>query len=62
MYEFIDGVPIEKLSLSPEEKLSLYMQVLEIAYLLDSLRINRDEFARLDKNLLVRKGQKALPP
>jgi len=55
MYDFIDGVPMEKLSLSPEERLSLYMQVLEIAYLLDSLRINRDEFARLDKNLLVGK-------
>ncbi len=55
MYEFIEGMPIDKLSLTFGERLNLYKQVLEIAYLLDRLRINRDEFARLDKNLLVGK-------
>jgi Predicted Ser/Thr protein kinase len=53
MYEFINGVPIDELELSQEEKLKIYSQVLDIAFLLDSLKINRDEFSRLDKNLLI---------
>ncbi|WP_333784340.1 hypothetical protein [Thermocrinis sp.] len=55
MYEFIEGKPIEELELTPEEKLKIYLQVLDVAFLLDSLEINRDEFARLDKNLLIGK-------
>ncbi|WP_448588371.1 hypothetical protein [Thermocrinis sp.] len=58
IYEFIDGLPFDKLELSPEDRLRIYLRVLDIAFLLDKLRINRDELARLDKNLLVSKDGK----
>jgi len=57
IYEFIEGKSIEELELTPEEKLKIYLQVLDMAYLLDRLKINRDEFARLDKNLLIGKDR-----
>ena len=55
IYEFIDGLPLDKLELNQEERIKIYCQVLDIAFLLDSLRINKDEFAKLDKHLLVGK-------
>ncbi|WP_448584178.1 hypothetical protein [Thermocrinis sp.] len=55
MYEFIDGKPLGEFELKPEEKLKIYLQVLDIVFLLDKLKINRDELARLDKNLLIGK-------
>ena len=54
-YHFIDGVPFEKYPLTKEEKTKIYLQVLELAYVLDSMGISKDEFQRLDRNLLIDK-------
>jgi len=53
VYEFIEGKPYGKLKLSKEEKKHLLKEVLEKAYLLDEMGINKDEFGDLRKNLLV---------
>ncbi|ADC89007.1 conserved hypothetical protein [Thermocrinis albus DSM 14484] len=53
VYQFIEGLPLQQLSLSPEEKVRIYRKVLDLVVLLDKMRINRDELQRLDKNLLV---------
>lgn len=55
VYEFIEGYPIEKLSLSKKEKSLVYLKVLDLIKLLDMLRINKEELNRLDKNTLVDK-------
>ncbi|NPB06182.1 MAG: hypothetical protein GXO03_01105 [Aquificae bacterium] len=53
VYGFIKGRPLGKLRLSEEDKKRVYREVLELAYLLDELGINKDEFADLRKNALV---------
>ncbi|QWK20654.1 MAG: serine/threonine protein kinase [Hydrogenobacter thermophilus] len=55
VYEFIDGIPFEKCNINPQQRVLILLKVLELAYLLDSMCISRDEFQRLDKNLLVDK-------
>lgn len=52
-YHFIEGVPYGKASLGPEEEKGALRKLLKIAYLLDSLGIKRDEFANVDKNVLI---------
>ncbi len=52
-YRFIEGNLYGKLDLSPEEERRILRKVLEAAYLLDRMGIKRDEFARIDKNVLV---------
>ncbi len=52
-YEFIRGIPFEKANLTRRERLMVYLQTLDMAYTLDRMGINRDEFQRLDKNLIV---------
>lgn len=56
LYEFIEGVPFEKCILTPEEKNRILLKTLELAYLLDRMCISKDEFHKLDKNLLVDKS------
>lgn len=53
VYPFIEGVPLQKKKLSPKEKARVYLKVLELIKLLDSLGINKDEFHSLDKNVLL---------
>ncbi len=56
VYRFIEGDLYGKLVLSPEEDRAVLRKVLEAAYLLDRMGIKRDEFARIDKNVLVGEG------
>jgi len=53
VYEFIEGKPFGKVQVSEEQKKKLLRDVLEKAYLLDKLGINRDEFSNIYKNVLV---------
>ncbi|AAC06806.1 hypothetical protein [Aquifex aeolicus] len=53
VYEFIEGKPFGKLKIGEEEKKRLLKEVLEKAYLLDRMGINRDEFSNIYKNVLV---------
>ncbi|GAB6064957.1 hypothetical protein JCM9492_00490 [Aquifex pyrophilus] len=53
VYEFIEGKPYGKLKLNEEEKKRILREVLERAYILDRLGINRDEFSDIRKNVLV---------
>ncbi len=53
VYEFIEGKPLGKLRLSPEEERRVLKKLLELAYRLDSMGISRDEFANLYKNVLL---------
>ena len=53
LYEFIEGKPYGKLKLNEEEKKRILREVLEKAYTLDKLGINRDEFSDIRKNVLV---------
>jgi len=53
MYEFIKGMPFEKCILDEPKKIEIFLKTLELAYLLDSMCISKDEFQKLDKNLLV---------
>ncbi len=53
VYEFIEGKPLGKLRLSPEEERRVLKRLLELAYRLDSMGISRDEFANLYKNVLL---------
>lgn len=52
-YRFIEGTPLGRLSPSREEEKRILRRVAELAYLLDSMGIRRDEFQRLDKNVLI---------
>ncbi len=52
-YRFIEGVPLSRAGLSPDEELKVLKKVLEIAYKLDMMGINKDEFTRIDKNVLI---------
>lgn len=58
VYHFIEGVPFRKVVLNPEEEKEVLRKLLEIAYLLDSLGIKRDEFANVDKNVLIGRNGK----
>ena len=58
LYRFIDGIPFRRAGLNPEEKKRVYRKLLEIAYKLDSMGIVRDEFSRIDKNVLIGKEGK----
>ncbi len=53
VYLFIEGVPINKKNLSLKEKAKVYLKVLELIQVLDSLGINKEELQRLDKNTLL---------
>ncbi|MEZ0337786.1 MAG: hypothetical protein ABWK02_06235 [Aquificaceae bacterium] len=55
VYEFIDGIPIEKASLTKSQKIFVYLRVLELIELLDRLGINKEELHKLDKNTLIGK-------
>lgn len=55
MYEFIEGNPIEKVSLSREEKALVYLKILDLIKVLDILGINKEELSCLDKNTLIDK-------
>ncbi len=57
-YRFIDGVPFAKAKLSPREKKEVIIKLLELAYRLDNMGISKDEFGRLDKNVLIGDGNK----
>ena len=52
-YKFIEGKPFRKVELSKDEKLRVYLQVLRMAYMLDRMGINRDEFQNIEKNLVI---------
>jgi len=56
-YHFIEGVPFRKAGLNPEEEKEVLKKLLEIAYLLDTLGIKRDEFANVGKNVLIDKNR-----
>lgn len=56
VYEFIEGVPIEKSSLNKSQKALVYLKVLELIELLDRLGINKEELHKLDKNTLIGDG------
>jgi putative serine/threonine protein kinase len=53
VYEFIDGIPIEKASLTRSQKAFVYLRVLELIELLDRLGVNKEELHKLDKNTLI---------
>jgi len=52
-YRFIEGTPLGKLSPSGQEERRILRRIAELAYLLDSMGIRRDEFQKLDKNVLI---------
>ncbi len=56
VYEFIEGLPLEKIPLDKSQKGKVYLKVLDLIKLLDHLGINKDELHRLDKNTLVDKN------
>ncbi|MFN7065418.1 MAG: phosphotransferase [Aquificaceae bacterium] len=56
VYEFIKGDPIERLSLSENQKRLIYLKALDLIEILDRLGINKEELHRLDKNTLVEEG------
>jgi len=58
VYRFIEGILLRKAELKPEEEKRVYRKILEIAYMLDSMGIKRDEFGKIDKNVLIGKGGK----
>lgn len=53
VYEFIEGRPLGKVDLTPEQEKKVLRTLLTFAYMLDNLGINRDEFARVYKNALL---------
>lgn len=55
VYEFIDGIPIEKASLTRSQKAFVYLRVLELIELLDRLGVNKEELHKLDKNTIIGK-------
>ncbi len=56
VYEFIEGTPYGELELDTEKDKEILRKVLEAAYLLDRMGIKRDEFSKIDKNVLVGKN------
>lgn len=55
VYRFIEGEPYGQLDLDREEEKRILREILRAAYLLDRLGIKRDEFAKIDKNVLIGK-------
>ncbi len=53
VYRFIEGTPYGRLGASGEEEKRILRKVLELAFILDEKGINRDEFSRIDKNVIV---------
>jgi putative serine/threonine protein kinase len=53
IYEFIEGTPVERAKLSREDRLKVYINLLDLIKKLDELGINKDELSRLDKNTLI---------
>ena len=53
VYKFIKGKTYGELKPQGEEKKRILREVLEKAYLLDKLGIQRDEFANIHKNVLI---------
>jgi putative serine/threonine protein kinase len=53
VYEFIRGKTLREANLDPEERRRVYRILLERAFELDNLGINRDEFAYVDKNVIL---------
>ncbi|RLJ70351.1 putative serine/threonine protein kinase [Hydrogenivirga caldilitoris] len=53
VYEFIEGKPLGKVDLTPEQEKKVLRTLLTFAYMLDNLGINRDEFAQVYKNALL---------
>jgi len=53
VYKFIEGITYGKAKLSKEDKKKVLKSVLEKAYFLDKLGINRDEFSNIRKNVLI---------
>ena len=58
VYEFIEGKPYGKLKADKEEKKKILRKILELAYLLDKLGIQREEFANINKNVLIGEDSK----
>ncbi len=58
MYEFIEGELLGKFKGSREEFKNIVLQILDLAYLLDNKGIKKDEFAYLDKNVIIGKNGK----
>jgi putative serine/threonine protein kinase len=57
-YRFIEGIPLGKIEVSPQEERRIYRRLVELAYFLDSSGIRRDEFHRIEKNVLIgRRGE-----
>ncbi len=54
-YEFIEGLPFERFPLTFEKKKRIYKRVLELAFLLDEMCISKEEFQRLDRNVIIDK-------
>ncbi|MEN3034544.1 MAG: serine/threonine protein kinase [Aquificaceae bacterium] len=52
-YDFIRGEIFKRANLSKEKKLEVFIKVLELIQVLDSLGIDKGEMNKLDKNLLV---------
>ncbi|WP_457601613.1 hypothetical protein [Hydrogenivirga sp.] len=55
VYRFIEGTPLGKLKLSREEEKRVLRRLLEVAYRLDEMGINKDEFSHVEKNVLLDK-------
>lgn len=53
VYRFIEGKTFGELKPVGEEKKRILRDVLEKAYLLDKMGIHRDEFANIQKNVLI---------
>ncbi len=53
VYEFIKGIRLSDLSLDFKRKAEIYLKILEKAFFLDKMKINKDEFTRIEKNTLV---------
>jgi len=52
-YRFIEGTPLGKLRLNPQEERRVLRELVGLACTLDRMGIRRDEFQRVDKNVLV---------
>ena len=53
IYSFIEGTPYRELHLGEKEDRRILKRVLELAFLLDKKGIKKEEFANIDKNVLV---------
>ncbi len=52
-YRFIEGTPLGKLDLSPRDERRVLRELVRLAHTLDRMGIKRDEFQRVEKNVLV---------